>query len=112
MKDLRRLKDMLYDDLEEIAGKGALSSGDLDAVQKLTDTIKNIDKIDMLEDDYSSRMMPDYDRRYSERRAHYVRGHYSRSGGKLCERLDDLMHGDDLTEHEKEVLRDARAALM
>lgn len=50
-KDYDRLKDILCEEVEKIAKKGELSAGSLDTVHKLTDTIKNIDKIQMLEDD-------------------------------------------------------------
>ena len=49
------LKDMLCAELDEIGKKGEMSAGDLETVHKLTDTIKNIDKIVMLEDDGYSR---------------------------------------------------------
>ena len=49
MKYLHELKDMLCDELEEYASKNELSAGSLDAIHKLTDTVKNIDKILMLE---------------------------------------------------------------
>lgn len=48
---LEKIKNMLCEELEEIANKGELSSGSLDTIHKLTDTIKNIDKIEMLEED-------------------------------------------------------------
>lgn len=47
---LEDLKEMLCKELEEIAEKGELSAGMLETVHKLTDSIKNIDKIEMLED--------------------------------------------------------------
>ena len=50
MKVMYDLKDMLCAELDEIGKKGEMSAGDLDTVHKLTDTIKNIDKIMMLED--------------------------------------------------------------
>lgn len=56
MKSMYDLRDMLCKELDEITRKGELGAGDLDIVHKLTDTIKNIDKIEMLEDDgYSQR---------------------------------------------------------
>ena len=51
MNALYDLKEMLCKELEEIAGKGEMSAGDLETTHKLTDTIKNIDKILMLEED-------------------------------------------------------------
>lgn len=50
MKAMYDLKDMLCREVDEIAEKGELSPGDLDVAWKLTDTIKNIHKIKMLED--------------------------------------------------------------
>ena len=51
MDYMHELKEKLCDELEEIAKKGELGSGDLEIIHKLTDTIKNICKISMLEDD-------------------------------------------------------------
>lgn len=48
------LKDMLCAELDEIGKKGEMSAGDLETVHKLTDTIKNIDKITMLEEGVSN----------------------------------------------------------
>ena len=53
MEYMHELKDKLCDELEEIANKGELGAGDLEIIHKLTDTIKNLDKIGMLEDGYS-----------------------------------------------------------
>ena len=57
MHYLEELKEMLCKELEEIANKGELTAGSLETVHKLTDSIKNIDKIEMYEeyseDDYS-----------------------------------------------------------
>ena len=51
MEYMYELKDKLCKELDEIARKGDLGAGDLEIIHKLTDTIKNIDKIDMLEDE-------------------------------------------------------------
>ena len=86
MKALYDLKEMLSAELEEIARKPEMSAGDLETVHKLTDTIKNIDKICALEEDggYSEAgdWEGDYGRgsSYANRGKHYVRGHYSRDG--------------------------------
>lgn len=50
MEYMHELKEKLCKELEEIARKGELGAGDLEIVHKLTDTIKNLDKIEMLED--------------------------------------------------------------
>lgn len=104
MKYLHELKDKLCDELQEIAEKQEMSAGDLEAAHKLTDTIKNIDKICMLEDDGYSRSDGDWeargnytggmyrDGRYNRRD---TRGRYSRHDGtdkKLMDELEELMH--------------------
>ena len=40
---------MLCDELSEYAGKQEMGTGELDVIHKLTDSIKNIDKIAMFE---------------------------------------------------------------
>lgn len=85
MKALYELKDKLHAELDEISRKPELGAGDLEIIHKLTDTIKNIDKICMLEEDggYSEAVDSDYGRgsSYANRGKHYVRGHYSRDSG-------------------------------
>lgn len=54
MHYIEDLKRTLCEELEEIAQKGDLSAGDLDTVDKLAHTIKNLDKIMMGEGDYSN----------------------------------------------------------
>lgn len=95
MKALYDLKDKLCAELDEIAAKPNMSTGDLETVHKLTDTIKNIDKIMKLEDEsgYSraggwetrGTYGYPYDERgssYMRRGEHYVRGHYSRDDAR------------------------------
>lgn len=92
MKSLYELKDKLHDELDEIARKPEMGAGDLELAHKLTDTIKNIDKICMLEEDggysqdgaWTADMQGSYGRgsSYANRGKHYVRGHYSRDGGR------------------------------
>ena len=53
MKHWSELRDTLCRELDEIAGKGELSAGDLETVDKLTHTMKNLDKIIMGENGYS-----------------------------------------------------------
>ena len=81
-----KLKEKLWEELEEIDRKPEIGPGDLELAHKLTDTIKNIYKICMLEEegDYSEAADgDDYGRgsSYANRGKHYVRGHYSRDGG-------------------------------
>ena len=115
-KAMYELREMLCKELDELARKGELGAGDLDIAHKLTDTIKNIDKIEMLEDDGYS-MGGDYSRRYSRdgnweadmrgsygrdmynarRGSHYVRGHYSRDGAmdNMKRQLQEMLDNAD-----------------
>lgn len=131
MKALYELKEMLCKELDEIAHKGELTAGGLETVHKLTDTIKNIDKIMMLEEDgeYSERRrdsMGRYSRdgdweahgkyghmydedgaSYAHRGKHYVRGHYSREDAKehMMRTFGELMEGAD--EKQRHIIRRA-----
>ena len=105
-KTIRDGTMMLCKEIDEIVDKGKLTAGDLDTLHKLSDTVKNFLKIEMLEgegDGYSERGYSRGDEMYSERRdsmgrysrddgyergssyarrgTHYVRGHYSRDDG-------------------------------
>lgn len=104
MKSLYDLKEKLNEELDDIARKPELSAGDLETVHKLTDTIKNIDKICMLEDEegYSrdgKRMIyDDYrnDSSYAGRKRDSM-GRYSREGSKehMISKLEDMMSDAD-----------------
>lgn len=126
-KAMYELRNMLCDELDELARKGDLGAGDLEIAHKLTDTIKNIDKIEMMEDDGYSRdgdysrggdwqadMRGTYGRgsSYARRGTHYVRGHYSRADSMehLREQISDMMRETD-DDRVKEALRRA-ASLM
>ena len=130
-KAMYELRNMLCEELDELARKGDLGAGDLEIAHKLTDTIKNIDKIEMMEDDGYSRD-GDYSRRYSRdgdwqadmrgtygrgssyarRGTHYVRGHYSRADSMehLREQINDMMRETD-DERVKEALRRAESLM-
>lgn len=133
MKSMYDLRDMLCKELDEISRKGELGAGDLDIVHKLASTIKNLDKIEMMEDDGYSRdgdysrdgnysrggdwqadMRGTYGRgnSYARRGTHYVRGHYSRADSMehLREQINDMMRETD-DDRVKEALRRA-ASLM
>lgn len=132
-KAMYDLRDMLCKELDEISRKGELGAGDLDIVHKLASTIKNLDKIEMREDDGYSRdgdysLDGDYSRggdwqadmrgtygrgsSYARRGTHYVRGHYSRADSMehLREQINDMMRETD-DDRVKEALRRA-ASLM
>ena len=94
MKALDELREKFCDELEDIARKQELSAGDLETVHKLTDTIKNIDKICIMDEGggYSkagdweaSGTFGDYSREgnsYGGRRRDSM-GRYSRDGGQM-----------------------------
>lgn len=132
MKALEDIREMLCKELDKFAERRELSAASLETLHKLTDTIKNIDKIEMLEEDgggysrdgnwtatgtygrgYSRDMLMDDGRGgYSNR--HYVRGHYSRDGGYSRDEAKDMVmkelgeaisHAE--TTHEKEIIREA-----
>ena len=71
MEYMYELKDKLGKELDEIARKGELGAGDLEIIHKLTDTIKNIDKIEILEEDGGYSQAGDWE---MEGRGSYNRG--------------------------------------
>lgn len=81
MEYIEKIKKMLCKELDEYAMKGKISGSDLDMIWKLTDTVKNLDKIEMLEDGDS------YDG-YSEMREYpYMGGSsYTRGRGRYAKR--------------------------
>lgn len=116
------LKDKMCRELEEYARKPEMSAGDLEAIHKLTDTIKNIDKIGMLEEDdgYSQAGNWEADMRGSYNRGSSYRGQrrdsrgrysregrmYSRDGAKdrMMDHLEDMMQ-EAASEKEREAIR-------
>lgn len=97
-KAMYDLRNMLCDELEELARKGELGAGDLEIAHKLTATIKNIDKIEAMEEDGYSSRRDEYDMRGRGRRGtHYVRGHYSRDGGidNMKRQLQEMLDNAD-----------------
>ena len=100
MHELHELKEMLCDELDKITKKGELSAGSLDAVDKLTHSIKSIDTIIAMEgyseDDMMNNRGGSYARgrkrdsmgRYS--RDNYVRGSYNRGGYSRDEEMENL----------------------
>lgn len=95
MQKYEELKEMLCEELEKIVEKGELSAGSLETVHKLTDTIKNVDKIEMMDDNgqsmngHYSMAYDDDGMSYARRGQHYVRGHYSRDGYMKSDSMDD-----------------------
>ena len=130
------LKDKLCKELDEIARKPEMGAGDLEIIHKLTDTIKNLDKIEMLEDGGGYSQAGDWEiegRAYNRgnsyaRRKRDSMGRYSRDGrmmrggyrdGRMYSRaeakedimdqIEDMM--GDADEKEKTILRRAMTEL-
>ena len=84
MEYMDKLRDKLCDELDEIARKPEMSAGDLETAHKLTDTIKNIDKIAMLEEDggYSQAGDSEMEGRGSYNRGSSYRGRKRDSMGR------------------------------
>ena len=107
MEYIEKIKKMLCKELDEYAMKSKLTGGDLDMIWKLTDTVKNLDKIEMLEDDggyseargrgrsYMHGSSYDDDMMYSERR---VRGRNARRDSMGRYSSEDGMSYDDYSE--------------
>ena len=116
---MEQLKGKLCRELDVIAESRDLSIADLERANKLTDTIKNIYKIEMMDsggysndsyDSYRGRGNSygnGYGNSYgndSYRSRHWVRGHYSRDGYSRSEGIDylkdqmrELMQRDDVS---------------
>lgn len=111
MDKMYELKDKLCEEMdkvsEEMVRKPGLNAGDLEFVHMLSDTIKNIDKIDRLEDDgYSQDGRDDggYGRgvSYARRRGgrsirRDSRGRYSRDDGRseMMEHIEAALDAAD-----------------
>ena len=100
MKHLEKLKEALCEELDKFGKSGDITANSLEKIHKLTDTIKNIDKIMMLEEEegysearggrggsYMHGSSYDDDMMYSERRGRGRNakrdsmGRYSSEGG-------------------------------
>ena len=114
------LKDMLCDELQEFAKKGELSAGDLEAVDKLTHSIKSLVTIIAMEDGgysndgYDHGSSYGYDRGYSGRRytnrdsmGRYTSRRYSRDEAKdeVIRHMEKLM--GDMSGKDREIVQDA-----
>jgi hypothetical protein len=80
MEYIEKIKKKLCDELEEYAMKSKLTMQDLEPLQLMTDIVKNLGKIEMLEDDGD----------YSEARG--MRGGRSYMGGSSYD--DDMMYSE------------------
>ena len=138
MKHLEKLKEALCEELDKFGKSGDITVNSLDKIHRLTDTIKNIDKIMMLEESegYSEERgrthmggsSYDDDIMYSERRGRGRNakrdsmGRYSSDGGSYergysrDESKDDMMSMigemmEDANPKEREALKECMRAL-
>ena len=109
MEYIEKIKKMLCKELDEYAMKSKLTMSDLQPVHLMTDIIKNLDKIEMLEDEggysearggmrgrsYMHGSSYDDDMMYSERRG---RGRYAKRDRMGRYSSDDDMSYDDYSE--------------
>ena len=109
MEYIEKIKKMLCKELDEYAMKQKLTGGDLDMIWKLTDTVKNLDKISMLEESegysearggmrnrsYMHGSSYDDDMMYSERRG---RGRNAKRDSMGRYSSEDSMSYDDYSE--------------
>ena len=135
MEYMHKIKKMLCKELEEYGDKKSLSSADVEMIHKLTDTVKNLDKISLLEqgDDGYSETYPYYmgGSSYARGRGRYAKrdsmGRYSSDMGSSYDdyseaRMDRRYSRDDAKDHlldkmgemmssadeeQKEILKDA-----
>ena len=134
MEYIEKIKKMMCKELEEYANQNNVSSADVEMIHKLTDTIKNLDKIEMLEGDdgYSGDYAMRFDDgvSYARGRGRYAKrdsmGRYSSDYGSnrernmgdydrrysraeakdhIMERLGELMESAD--PNERETLKEA-----
>lgn len=125
MEYMYELKEKLCRELEEVARKPEMGAGDLELIHKLTDTIKNIDKIDALEDEGYSRdgdwemegrgrynRGSSYARRRDSRGRYTSDRRYSRDDAKthMMEQMEQMMNGTQ-NEREREIIRRAMEQL-
>lgn len=127
MKYMEAIKGMLEAELETIVNKGGISRQDLDTVQKITSSIKNVDKIKCLEEDeysqrrmsrepYSRRSWSEDDMSYADYintsgigHTQFVNDRYSRSSekGMIAERIQHMIDENRMSGDEKTTLRKA-----
>lgn len=109
MKELYELKDKLCDELKEY-GKKDMSAGSLDVVDKLTHTIKNLDKIieTYEEDGYSNMDGRSY--RMSRNGRSYqnsMRSSYAKRNSMGRYSRDGYSYDDDMVAELRELMEDA-----
>ena len=106
------IKELLCKELEQIAKKGGLSSGSLETVDKLLNSIKNVHKILMYEEyedgDYSRE--GDYSTRRRDAMGRYTRkGDYVDRGGRAYKGYSYDAGKEEKIEALREVMNEANS---
>lgn len=129
-KAMHESKEKLCDLLDRINRNGEIKLGDLEAIDHLTNSIKNLMKISQMEEGGYSYGMGDWNAsgNYSNRgysndgysnrsyandsmsMGHYVRGHYS-NGDMITERIEEMMNDGRMSTADKDTLRRAMEVL-
>lgn len=124
-KSLRELEDMLCEELDKIVERGSINQTNLDLIHKLTDSLKNVKKIEMCEekdwsgDDASFRGYGSYSYDGDSRRGYgndgysnndYSRRMYSREDGMMSQ-IQKMLNDNKLSTDEKATLRRAMQML-
>lgn len=129
MEYMEKIKKVLCKELDEYGMKSKFSMADVDTIHKLTDTIKNLDKITMLEEGEGYSEMGEYPymrgssyagRRYAKRDAmgRYssdmhgdMDRRYSRDDAKdhMMNKLGEMM--EDADPKEREALKECMRAI-
>lgn len=119
-KKMEELRDMLCTELWKVSKKGEISSpAELEAIDKLTHSIKSIDTIMAMEESYGNEYSErNYDNgnsyargrsRYAKRDSmgRYSRDRYSYEDGKeeILEHIDQMMNSNP-DEHMRQAIRD------
>lgn len=109
MKELYELKDNLCKELKEYSRKGKLNSTDLEYVDKLTHSIKNLDKvIENYDMDYSNRNYSMRSGYSNERGNNYsMRGDYSGRGARRDSMGRYSRDNDMMIQELRELMEDA-----
>lgn len=92
MEYIHELKEKLCDELEEIAKQPDLSAGELDAVDKMVHTVKNLMKIEMMkqQEEYSRDGAWMARGSYSQARDGYSRGNSYEVNGGYSQKRDSM----------------------
>ena len=97
MKHIEKIKEMLNSELEIFGKKNALTVTDLEKIHKLSDTIKNLDKIVMLEEDEYEMGGSSYARGRGRNAKRDRMGRYSSEGDMPYEHHRGNSYDDDMS---------------